>query len=431
MKLSELYESRKALHAERDSILAQDSVTVEVEARGLEVANELATVEAEIRSAQLRERFASSSAVEIIAKRDMELGREERDSKKYRDQFVGWLKGGQAPEVRALSTATTPATAAGTIMVPAVYETEILKFLAANSTMINLADYKSGVTGYPSLRYNTQTSANYGASLSTSGTGSWIAEGGTAVTNDMALAEVLLPPRLCSPTTQVSQTLLRQANFDVEAEVMLDLQAKMSKNMEFGFIGGVGGTAMPTGIFDPASTTVGVRSGASCATNTNTRAQKVTAATSSATVILDNLTQMRYNTLPAAYWNSPGCAWIIPQDVYAAIAATTVNNVPLFVPSADKGITGAAPFTLMGLPVYVTQYVPVNVATAGTTKTVMAVVGDIRESYAIRQWAGIGMIRDDITLATTGQVKYTALAFANANVTRGDALVQLRVSNIA
>jgi len=139
---------------------------------------------------------------------------------------------------------------------------------------------------------------------------------------------------------------------------------------------------------------------------------------------------MRYTKLPAAYWNSPTCAWIIPQDVYAAIAGTTVNNVPLFVPSADKGITGAAPFTLMGLPVYVTQYVPVNVTTT-TVTTCMAVVGDIRESYAIRQWAGIGMIRDDITLATTGQVKYTAMAFANANVTRGDALVQLRVSNIA
>ena len=430
MKLSELFESRKALTAERDSILAQDSLTVEVEARGHEVANELATVEAEIRSAQMRERFASSSAVEIIAKRDMELGREERDTKKYRDQFVGWLKGGQAPEVRALSTATTPATAAGTIMIPAIYETEILKFLAANSTMINLADYKSGVTGYPSLRYNTQTSANYGATLATSGTGSWIAEGGTAITNDMALAEVLLPPKLCSPTTQVSQTLLRQANFDVEAEVMMDLQAKLSKNLEFGFIGGTG-TNMPTGIFDPASTTCQVRTGASCATNTNLRTQKVTAATSSASVILDNFTQMRYNLLPSAYWNSPTCAWIIPQDVYAAVAATTVNSVPLFVPSADKGITGAAPFTLMGLPVYVTQYVPVNVATAGTTKTVMAVVGDIRESYSIRQWAGIGMIRDDITLATTGQVKYTALAFANANVTRGDSLIQLRVSNIA
>lgn len=430
MKLTELFESRKALTAERDSILAQDSLTVEIEARGHEVANELATVEAEIRSAQMRERFASSSAVEIIAKRDMELGREERDTKKYRDQFVGWLKGGAAPEVRALSTATTPATSAGTIMVPAVYETEILKFLAANSTMINLADYKSGVTGYPSLRYNTQTSANYGATLATSGTGSWIAEGGTAVTNDMALAEVLLPPKLCSPTTQVSQTLLRQANFDVEAEVMMDLQSKLSKNLEFGYIGGTG-TNMPTGIFDPASTTCQVRTGANSATNSNTRAQKVTAATSSSTVILDNFTQMRYNLLPAAYWNSPSCAWIIPQDVYAAVAATTVNSVPLFVPSADAGITGAAPFTLMGLPVYVTQYVPVNITTAGTTKNVMAVVGDIRESYSIRQWSGIGMIRDDITLATTGQVKYTALAFANANVTRGDALVQLRVGNIA
>jgi len=427
MKLSELFESRKALTAERDSILAQDSLTVEIEARGHEVANELATVEAEIRSAQMRERFASSSAVEIIAKRDMELGREERDTKKYREQFAGWLKGGAAPEVRALSTATTPATAAGTIMVPAIYETDILKFLAANSTMINLADYKSGVTGYPSLRYNTQTSANYGATLATSGTGSWIAEGGTAVTNDMALAEVLLPPKLCSPTTQVSQTLLRQANFDVEAEVMLDLQSKMSKNMEFGFIGGTG-TNMPTGIFDNASTSVQVRTGATVASG-NTRALKVTAATSTAAVILANLTEMRYSKLPAAYWNSPNCAWIIPQDVYAAIAGTTVNSVPLFVPSADKGITGAAPFTLMGLPVYVTQYVPVNVTTTAVT-TCMAVVGDIRESYAIRQWAGIGMIRDDITLATTGQVKYTALAFANANVTRGDALVQLRVVNV-
>ena len=425
MKLSELFESRKALTAERDSILAQDSLTVEIEARGHEVANELATVEAEIRSAQMRERFASSSAVEIIAKRDMELGREERDTKKYRDQFIGWLKGGAAPEVRALTTATTPTTAAGTIMVPAVYETEILKYLDSQDFMRSLADYRGGVTGYPSLRYNTQTSANYGG-----GTGSWIAEGGTAVTNDMALAEVLLPPKLCSPTTQVSQTLLRQANFDVEAEVMMDLQSKLSKNLEFGFIGGTG-TNMPTGIFDPASTTCQVRTGANSATNTTTRAQKVTAATSSSTVILDNFTQMRYNLLPAAYWNSPSCAWIIPQDVYAAVAATVVNNVPLFVPSADAGITGDAPFTLMGLPVYVTQYVPVNVATAGTTKNVMAVVGDIRESYSIRQWSGIGMIRDDITLATTGQVKYTAMAFANANITRGDALVQLRVSNIA
>ena len=427
MKLSELFESRKALTAERDSILAQDSLTVEVEARGHEVANELATVEAEIRSAQLRERFASSSAVEIIAKRDMELGREERDSKKYRDQFIGWLKGGQAPEVRALSTATTPNTAAGTIMVPAVYETGILKYLDSQDFMRSLAEYRGNQTGYPSLRYNTQTSADYGG-----GTGSWIAEGDTAIVNDMSLAEVLLPPRLCSPSTQVSQTLLRQANFDVEEEVMMDLQKKISKNQAFGFIGGIGGTKMPTGIFDPASTTVGVRTGASCATNTNLRAQKVTAATSSSTVVIENLTKMRYETLPAAYWNSPTCAWIIPQDVYAAIAGIIVNNVPLFVPSSDAGITRSAPATLMGLPVYVTPYIPANVATASTSvKTVMAVVGDIRESYSIREWAGIGMIRDDITLATTGQVKYTALSFANANITRGNALVQLRVSNIA
>ena len=99
------------------------------------------------------------------------------------------------------------------------------------------------------------------------------------------------------------------------------------------------------------------------------------------------------------------------------------------VPSADAGITRSAPATLMGLPVYVTPYVPALITTSAA-KTVMAVVGDIRESYSIREWAGIGMIRDDITLATTGQVKYTAMSFANANITRGDALVQLRVVNV-
>jgi HK97 family phage major capsid protein len=243
----------------------------------------------------------------------------------------------------------------------------------------------------------------------------------------MALAEVLLPPKLCSPTTQVSQTLLRQANFDVEAEVMMDLQKKLSKNQAFAFIGGTG-TNMPTGIFDPATTTTGVRTGATVGA-TNTRALKVTAATSDAAVTIANLTKMRYDILPAAYWNSPTCAWIIPQDVYAAIAGILVNNVPLFTPSADSGITPAAPFQLMGLPVFVSPYVPALVTTSAA-KTVMAVVGDIRESYSIREWAGIGMIRDDITLATTGQVKYTAMSFANANITRGDALVQLRVTNV-
>jgi hypothetical protein len=39
------------------------------------------------------------------------------------------------------------------------------------------------------------------------------------------------------------------------------------------------------------------------------------------------------------------------------------------------------------------------------------------------------MIRDEVSAAATGQIKYTAMAFANANITRGGAAVQFRVTN--
>jgi HK97 family phage major capsid protein len=275
----------------------------------------------------------------------------------------------------------------------------------------NLADIRTGVQGYPTLRYNNLETAGYTSAWTQPDTGT------TARTSiDPGFTEVPIAPVPCIPYTQVSQQLIRQANFDIEAEVMDTLQRQLSKNLEWGYVGG-SGTNAPTGIFT-VNANVNIVSDTSTGT---TRALAVAKAT------VANLSKMRYEKLPAAYWGSS--AWILPQDVYASIAGIVVNGVPIFVPSADAALVGAAPFTLMGLPVYVTEYLPAHVATGTTGKNVIAVLGGISDGFSVREWGGIGMIRDEITAASSARVIFQGMAFANSAFTRVKSLVQLQVTN--
>jgi HK97 family phage major capsid protein len=416
MKLSEMFETRKALVTERDSILAQDTMSVEVEARGHEVANELGKLDAEIRAAQVRERFASSSAIENTIKKTEDRSMDIRASKKYEDQFVNYLRTGQMPEQRELITS-----ASSSILIPKVYQDAVLKYLDANSIMRNIADLRTGVQGYQTLRFSTLKTADY--------TSAWTQpDTGTVATTaaDPLFKEVPLAPVPCLPKTEVSQQLILQsdAGFNVEMEVIDHLKRQLLKNLEWGYIGGTG-TNAPTGIFTVKAST-GVTTDINITTATSSGTTRALAITAGATVA--KLSEMRYTKLPAAYWGS--ASWILPQDTYAAIAGLLVNNVPIFVPSADSALVGAAPFTLMGLPVYITEYLPAHVATASTGKNCIAVLGNISESFAIREWGpGMSITRDEFSLSGTARIRYQGMQFANSDFTRVNALVQLQVTN--
>jgi HK97 family phage major capsid protein len=412
MKLSEMFETRKALVAERDSILAQDTMSVEVEARGHEVANELGKLDAEIRAAQVRERFASSSVIENTLKKTEERSMDIRASKKYEEQFVNYLRTGQMPEQRELIT-----TASSSILVPKLYQDSVLKYLSAQSVIRNLGDLRTGVQGYQALRYSTLKTADYTAAWTQPDTGTV-----AATAADPLFTEVALAPVLCLPKTEVSHQLIAQSDpgFPVEQEVLSHLQVQLSKNLEWGYIGGTG-TNSPKGIFTVNSTTgINITTATSAST---TRAAAITAG-----VTVAKLSEMRYTKLPAAYWGS--AVWIMPQDVYAAIAGILVNGVPIFVPSADsQTLQNAAPFTLMGLPVYVTEYLPAHVATGGTGKNVLACLGNISEAFAMREWGSMSVTRDEYSLSGTGRIRYQGMMFANSDFTRVNALVQLQVTN--
>jgi HK97 family phage major capsid protein len=411
MKQAEIIERRKAIETEVEAILANDQISVEQEARATELMDELKDLNQKRSAAELRERFAGHALATKAKTEVREREDEQRSRPEYRDAFYGWLKGGKVAEFRELIS-----TASSSILIPKQVEETIYKYLQANSITRNVCDYRTVARGDATLRYNTLEPSSYTNAWSPQDTGT------TAATDiDPAFAEVSLKPLPILPKTQVSEQLIYSANFDIEAEVVDNLMRQFARMTEAGYMAGV--TNGPSNaLFTVQASATQITTATSTGT---TRALAVAAAAT-----LSNLMDMRYTQLPTAYWGSS--AWIMPKDMYAKVAdirAASGSNVPVFVPSSDAGITQGASGFLLGLPVYVTDYLPTHVSTASTGKNVLALLGNFSEAYAIREWGGMSMRRDDLTSANSARIVFRGFGWGNAAFTRGKAMVQLQVTN--
>lgn len=340
---------------------------------------------------------------------------EYRSTDDYRDQWMGYMRGGRQPEVRAALKSQD----SSAVMIPKLYEDMIMKYIDAATVVRNLAELRTGVQGYQTLRYNTLETNAY--------TSAWtVSDAGPQASTEInpAFAEVPLTPAACLPFTSVTKQLLAQANFDVEAEIVDNLMRQFARNLEFGYVGGLGTvgtngvtTHQPVGLF----TTTSAATVKAVAAGGATRATAITAS-----ITIDNLREMRYKLLPASYWNSS--SWVMSQDVYAAIAGITVNGVPLFTPSSDAvGVQGGS-FTLLGLPVFVSEFAPAYKLVAASGVNTMLICGNVRDAFSAREWTGMNIDRDALTLAGSGQVKFQGTMFANSAFTRAKAIVQLQVT---
>ena len=411
MKQAEIIERRKAIETEVEGILANDQISVEQEARATELMDELKDLNQKRSAAELRERFAGHALATKAKTEVREREDEQRSRPEYRDAFYGWLKGGKVAEFRELIS-----TASSSILIPKQVEETIYKYLQANSITRNVCDYRTVARGDATLRYNTLEPSSYTNAWSPQDTGT------TAATDiDPAFAEVSLKPLPILPKTQVSEQLIYSANFDIEAEVVDNLMRQFARMTEAGYMAGVTNGPSNAHFTVQASAT-------QITTATSTGTTRALAVTAAAT--LSNLMDMRYTQLPTAYWGSS--AWIMPKDMYAKVAdirAASGSNVPVFVPSSDAGITQGASGFLLGLPVYVTDYLPTHVSTASTGKNVLALLGNFSEAYAIREWGGMSMRRDDLTSANSARIVFRGFGWGNAAFTRGKAMVQLQVTN--
>jgi HK97 family phage major capsid protein len=282
--------------------------------------------------------------------------------------------------------------------------------LERNTVVRNLADLRTGVKGSVTMRVNTLETDAATSSF-------WTTEADkTATAIDGAWAEVNMNPVGGLPKSELTQWVVRQADFDVETEVMDNLQRQIARGLEYGYTIGTGSN-QPTGLFK---------------WDANYKSVNVSAAHGSGSgwdgaFTLANLTELRYKTLPAEYWTS--AAWVMSQDAYYTIAkiavATSGSNVPLFVPSSDAGVVNAAPFTLMGRPVYIAPYAPGR-QTAAVSNSVPLMFANVSEGFAIREWGGVNMFRDDVT--APGLVKFQGMVFTNSKVIRPKAVAALKIT---
>lgn len=412
-KKAELVEKREKLQAELNGILANDSLTPDQEARGSELMDvleplkrDIEDIQAKLHSSQLRERFASFAAMESAVEEGRKRNQEWTATTEYRDQWIDWCRGGRAPETRDITTSSSSG-----VLVPKIYEAGILRYLDRNTVVRNLADLRTGVKGSVTLRRNDlETDAAVSAF--------WTTESlKTQTAYDAAHTEINLNPVGGLPKSELTQWVVRQSDFDIEAEVITHLQKVIARGIESGYTVGTG-TNQPTGLFvndaafkvvAPAST--GHASGAGW----------------DAAFTVDNLTDLRYRQLPAEYWSS--AVWVMSQDAYYRISmlkvATSSSNVPLFVPSADAGIRDQAPMMLMGRPVYIAPYAPGR-QTAAVSNSIPLMFANVGEAFAIREWGGISMFRDDVT--TPGLVKFQGMVFANSKIVRPKAVAALRIT---
>jgi len=417
-KRAEMIEQRDALNSELNQLLSNDQLSPEQEARGSELMDKLEPLKRDIEemqkhigASQLRERFASFAAVEKASQENEKRSFEWTASNEYRDQWIDWCRGGRAPESRGLNEFRDITTASSSgVLVPKIYEAGILKYMERNTVVRNLADIRTGVQGSVTVRVNTlETDAAASAF--------WTTEANkTQTALDGAWAEVNLNPVGGLPKSEVTQWAVRQANFDIEAEIIADLQRKIARGIESGYTVGTG-SDQPTGLF---------------LQNANFKGLTVTAAHGSGTgwdgaFTLARLQELRYKTLPAEYWNES--AWVMSQDAYYQIASgikATGTDVPLFIPSSDVQVMeNQAPMTLMGRPVYIAPYAPGR-QTAAVTTSIPLMFANVREAFAIREWGGISMFRDDVT--TPGLIKFQAMVFANSKVTRPKAVAAMRIT---
>jgi len=391
LKLAELRDAEKVVEAGTDA-------HAELRAQIEEIVEERAALLAKDAGVQV----AATPAKRVAERREQQ--EEWRDSREYRDQFVAWCRGGRAPETRELLTSS-----ASGVLVPKLYEQEIMKYLAASTVVRNLADLRTGARGNVTLRYNNQETR---AAV----TQFWTTEASpSAQAYDGDYAEVNLPPVGGLPKSEVSHWLIKQADFDVEAEVVDHLQRQMARGLEYGYTLG-SGSNQPKGLFVNDT-----------ATNQVTASAAASATAWDAAFTVDKLTEIRYRSLPSEYWGSS--VWVMSQDAYAAIAslkAASGSNVPIFQPSADAGLTGAAGQTLMGRPVYVAPWAPAKITAAGNNTPL--VFGNVREAFSCVEWGNMGLIRDEITLAGTGRVKFQGMVFANSKITRAKAVTQFKIT---
>lgn len=291
----------------------------------------------------------------------------EMDSREYKAAYVKGLRKGYdylSPEERkALSVGGDPQ---GGYLVRPEQSSQIIKKVFETSPMREVATVETiGVMELEIMDDTDEADAG------------WTGETASRTDTDepdLAMRKIVVHEIYAKP--KASQTLLDDANMDVESWLSQKVAAKFSRMENTAFITG-NGVTRPRGIMSYAAAT---------SNNVANAERKVyQRATAGSNVIAADDIKTLYYDLKAPYL--PGAVWLMPRLIELEVSklkATTGNY--LWQPGLQPG----QPRTVLGQPLHRMEDIVATMA----DNTLAAAFGDFKQGYTIVDRMGIRVLRD-------------------------------------
>ncbi len=301
--------------------------------------------------------------------------------------FFGFVRRGreslELDEVKALRVADATS---GGYLAPGEFSTELIKNLVQFSPVRQAA--RVGAMSVGEIKIPKRL---------TGPTAKWVDEIETRPKTEPTYGELKIEAHEMSCWVPVSNQLLEDAAFNIEAELSADFAEEFGRLEGAAFVGG-SGVKQPFGLLSDPDVPVLPSGNASSLTP-------------------DSLVKVLYS-LPPIYRNAG--SWMLNGASIAAIRLFKDGQGRfLWQDSLSEG----QPATLLGRPVVEAIDMP-DIAASATP----ILYGDFNVGYRIYDRVGLSILRDPYTLSDNGQTKFTARRRVAGAVVRPDALRKLKIS---
>ena len=229
-------------------------------------------------------------------------------------------------------------------------------------------------------------------------TATWTAETATVTGSQSAYGQAQFPVAELACYTDISNSLLEDAAFDIGSELAFDFAEQFGKSEGAAFVNG-DGVGKPRGFMQDSSVS-SVNSGSASA------------------ITADSLLNL-YHALPTFY--SANAVWGMNRTTLGEIRKLKDSN-NRYLLSFD-GIPNAPALTLLGRPIVELPDMP---DIAGGAFPV--IFGDFKQGYRIFDRVSLAVLRDPYSVQTTGLVRFHARRRVAGGIAKSEALKTLKIS---
>jgi HK97 family phage major capsid protein len=390
MKLSEMYEKRKALSGEID-VLTNGTVKLDAtnESRAAAMLDELDHMDSEIRRVGLRDRLDGGGVTS-----NLETG---RPAASHKTEFRDWICGGFRDNNEFEMRASGVSAFGGTTSIASPLFTQMMDRM---SVVRPLATVITTDSGAPLIFYRQKSQFAV--------TGTVVAEAGAYISKDVDAQTVIFTPTKMGFYTTVSNEALTDMVYDVASETIREHAELHATNRDLSY-SNVSYNNFAQTIYDTTALVGNVN---------------LIGTTASSNITLGEAATTVYGSglLPTYLKDS---SWLLPVSTWAGIISQVSANVPTFGQGANYSLArDGAGMSFMGFPVYISA----NLPQTATTGVFYGVFGDIGKGYRIVEVNSVPFLANPYILAANGQVQFLSSTRSSGKIMDRNAMVSIKMT---